>query len=88
MYQRTTANIDRRSKAIAMAIRKYNGYCKKIRQLSGPAPTFPLPQPLLTEVSELRKAEELNLDIWIGSSETYSPSAWLTDPVVHDGVRK
>ena len=86
LHQQTRTSIKKRSKPLTNAILKYNGYCETIRDLAGPTPAFPLPQPLPTELSELRDHNGLLDDVWIASDDHPDPPAWLVNPLVHEGI--
>ena len=68
-------------------IKKYNTQCKLINELAGANPTFPLPQPLPTEIGKLREHDDLTVDVWVGSANEQDAPEWLKNAKVRDGIR-
>lgn len=76
----------RRKPALMAVIRKFNTYCKKLKDLAGDLPNFPLPQPLSTNLDRLRGSDDLMQDVWINTAIAESP-LWLTNEKVRKGIR-
>lgn len=86
LHQHTRKAIAKRKPALMTAIRKFNLYCATLEELSDPAWSIPLPQPLPTELTNLRNCNHLMEDVWIHPSSGDVPR-WLEDLDVRDGIR-
>jgi hypothetical protein len=86
LHQQTRKAIAKRTPALKSAIRRFNQYCEKMRELHQPHWSIPIPQSLPIELSELRESAELMQDVWISPS-TGETGRWLEDPDVRDGIR-
>lgn len=76
----------RRKPALMTAIRKFNAYCEKLKELAGDLPNFPLPKPLTTNLQILRESDDLMQDVWIDTTVAERP-LWLTEEKVRKGIR-
>ncbi|EJD33547.1 hypothetical protein AURDEDRAFT_76906, partial [Auricularia subglabra TFB-10046 SS5] len=85
-HQRVLQSIQRRPPAIHNAIARYNTCCARVRELVPAGRTFPLPQPLPTDISKLRNDPALLEDVWV-SNIPAGCARWLTDSTVRGAIR-
>ncbi|EJD33795.1 hypothetical protein AURDEDRAFT_23073, partial [Auricularia subglabra TFB-10046 SS5] len=85
-HQRVLQSIQRRTPAIHNAIARYNTCCARVRELVPAGRSFPLPQPLPTEISKLRNDPALLEDVWV-SNIPAGCARWLTDSTVRVAIR-
>ncbi|KAG2156682.1 uncharacterized protein EDB93DRAFT_1238950 [Suillus bovinus] len=78
LHQQTRKAIAKRQPALMTAIRKYNGYCKRLEGLYDPSWGVPLPAPLPTKLADLRNDPTLMEDVWITPSVGDVPR-WMED---------
>jgi hypothetical protein len=86
LHQHTRKAIAKRKPALLSALRKFNKYCETLDTLYNPAWSIPLPQPLPTDLSELRSCTHLMEDVWVTPSTGDIPR-WLADLDVREGIR-
>ncbi|TDL19236.1 hypothetical protein BD410DRAFT_900284 [Rickenella mellea] len=86
LHQQARKSISKRKPALMTALKKYNKYCERLRELAGPSSTFPLPQPLSLNLGILRLDDTLMQDVWIDTSVATGPR-WMVDPAVRKGIR-
>lgn len=78
--------MQRRQPALANALARYNDLCARLKDLLPEGSTFPLPQPLSTELAKLKDDPALLEDVWMSGDVGASP-AWLTDADVRRAIR-
>lgn len=86
MHQRTINAMKKRTPAINRALKHYNDLCARLATLRPARSTFPLPEPLSTDLKHLRNNEALMRDVYIAAGDTPAP-AWLVDNDVRKGIR-
>jgi hypothetical protein len=86
LHQHTRKAIAKRKPALISALRKFNKYCETLETLYDPAWSIPLPQPLPTDLSELRNCTHLMEDVWVTPSDGSIPR-WLEDLDIREGIR-
>src|SRR5271170_8216007 len=86
LHQHTQKAIARQKPALISALHKFNKYCETLETLYDPAWSIPLPQPLPTDLSELRNCTHLMEDVWVTPSDGNIPR-WLEDPDIREGIR-
>ncbi|EED85593.1 predicted protein [Postia placenta Mad-698-R] len=78
IHQQTRKAIAKRTPALKTVIRKFNRYCKSLKELKQPEWTITLPLPLPTDLDALRDDASLLADVWIDPSQAQAPR-WLED---------
>ncbi|EJD46123.1 hypothetical protein AURDEDRAFT_42188, partial [Auricularia subglabra TFB-10046 SS5] len=86
IHTRTVAAMKKRTPTIQRALKVYNDLCERLRGLLPVGSTFPLPQPLSTELKHLKNNDALMQDVYISGNEGPAP-AWLVDENVRKGIR-
>lgn len=87
MHQKVRASITKRAGPLHTAVKKYNGYCDKLRELSQPSWKIALPPPMdSTALDQLKESPDLYEDVWI-YPESAGPPKWLTDQSVRAGIK-
>lgn len=86
LHQKTRQAITKRTPALQRSIRTYNKYCAKLADLHNPSWLIPVPDPLPTNLAQLRDDSSLMEDVWIARTEQQVPR-WLDDANVRDGIR-
>ena len=87
LHQQTRGAIAKRKPALLAAIRKYNGYCKILQDSRPPNRDIPVPQPLPTDLTELRNNNaDLMEDVWITPMRE-KKARWLEESEVREGIR-
>lgn len=76
----------KRTPAINRALKHYNDLCAHLKTLRPVHSTFPLPEPLGTDLKHLRNNEALMRDVYIAAGDAPAP-AWLIDDDVRKGIR-
>ncbi|EJD42623.1 hypothetical protein AURDEDRAFT_67410 [Auricularia subglabra TFB-10046 SS5] len=85
-HQRTVRAIQKRAPAIRNAIVRYNALCVQVRELLLPGRSFPLPEELPTDLTQLKHDPSLLEDVWIVNLPT-GVAPWLTDQTVRIAIR-
>ncbi|EJD50107.1 hypothetical protein AURDEDRAFT_58622 [Auricularia subglabra TFB-10046 SS5] len=86
IHTRTVAAMKKRTPTIQRALKSYNDLCERLKSLLPIGSTFPLPQPLSTDLKHLKENDQLMQDVYIASNEGPAP-AWLIDETVRSGIR-
>ncbi|KAJ7580115.1 hypothetical protein C8J56DRAFT_795492 [Mycena floridula] len=85
-HQTTRQAIAQRKPALMNSIRLYNSYCDKLKTLSPSNCPVPIPQPLPTDLQNLRDSIDLLQDVCIDPSAGPIP-AWLADEKTRKGIQ-
>ncbi|OSX64394.1 hypothetical protein POSPLADRAFT_1055012 [Postia placenta MAD-698-R-SB12] len=85
IHQQTRKAIAKRTPALKTVIRKFNRYCKSLKELKQPEWTITLPLPLPTDLDALRDDASLLADVWIDPSQAQAPR-WLEDVDIRKGI--
>ncbi|EJD39841.1 hypothetical protein AURDEDRAFT_36376, partial [Auricularia subglabra TFB-10046 SS5] len=86
IHTRTVAAMKKRTPAIQRALKTYNDLCSRLKALRPVGSTFPLPQPLSTDLKHLKDNDQLLQDVYIAGGEGPAPP-WLVDETVRSGIR-
>ncbi|KAF9041365.1 hypothetical protein BJ165DRAFT_1329754, partial [Panaeolus papilionaceus] len=87
LHQQTRKAMAKRSPALIAKVRKFNSYCKTLRQLCPPNSKLKLPTPLSTQVAKLRDNTYLMEDVWITPVEDEKERPWMNDSTVRAGIQ-
>ncbi|EJD33230.1 hypothetical protein AURDEDRAFT_77138 [Auricularia subglabra TFB-10046 SS5] len=85
-HQRVVQAIQKRAPATMGAITRYNDACIKVREHLPPGKVYPLPEPLSTNLTELKNDSSLLEDVWL-SGTPENGALWLTDKTVRVAIR-
>ncbi|RXW14843.1 hypothetical protein EST38_g11010 [Candolleomyces aberdarensis] len=85
-HQQVRAAIKKRKPAFVSAIRRFNKTCAELKELIKPEWNIPVPEPLPTDVHELRDESHLMEDVWIERTVGRTPR-WIESPEVRTGIQ-
>ncbi|KAG6819416.1 hypothetical protein H0H93_012076, partial [Arthromyces matolae] len=86
LHQATRSAIKKRTPALMAGLQKYNDICATLAATHKPEWQIPLPEPLPTDLKQLREAPSLMEDVWISRPSENVPR-WLSDSKVREGIR-
>jgi hypothetical protein len=85
-HQQVRQAIKKRKPAFLSAIRRFNKICTELKEMLKPEWNIPVPEPLPTDVHELRDESHLMEDVWIERTVGATPR-WIESPEVRRGIR-
>ncbi|KAF8634336.1 hypothetical protein AX17_004214 [Amanita inopinata Kibby_2008] len=86
LHQQTRSAIAKRKPALLNAIWKFNAYCQMLETLCPVDCDIPIPQPLPTDLTQLRNEDSaLMEDVWI-TPNTEGDACWLKEASVREGI--
>ncbi|PSS36841.1 hypothetical protein PHLCEN_2v1316 [Hermanssonia centrifuga] len=86
LHQETWKKISRQKPALITVIKKFNGYCERLRILCPINSTIHMPEPLPLDLVALRQHPCLMEDVWIAPAVNSAPSHWLEDSNIRAGI--
>lgn len=86
LHQETRTKISKRKPALITAIKKFNTYCERLRELRPKDSAIPLPEPLPLDLVALRDHPRFMEDVWITHTPNADPPRWLEDADVRKGI--
>ncbi|RXW12578.1 hypothetical protein EST38_g13277 [Candolleomyces aberdarensis] len=86
MHQHVRSAMTKKTAALTAAIKRYNTECQSLAAVSKPEWNIPLPEPLPTNMGELKTCTTLMENVWIEPIQGDS-QRWVHDQDVRDGIR-
>ncbi|KII83206.1 hypothetical protein PLICRDRAFT_58527 [Plicaturopsis crispa FD-325 SS-3] len=88
MHQKTRKSISKRKPALLTAIRKFNKYCKILRDMQQPEWGIPIPTDLSTNLAIIREDPLLLQDVWVTPTSPQDTPRWLEDASEKGSARR
>ncbi|KZV97326.1 hypothetical protein EXIGLDRAFT_764453 [Exidia glandulosa HHB12029] len=86
LHQRARAALQKRAPALQRAISRYNKLCARLERLRPNGSTFPLPEPLSTDLKKVRDDGAYLQDVYVSQNVGPAP-LWVTDPTLRSAIR-